>query len=792
MPTALGYGQWRAGCRAREIGWAMTARWLYGMWKQNGRRGQLPRRAASSARDLNPTVEDHYSDDEAPPPEALRRSPAANVAAKRSHHSDLGDEKPAVEKVVSIDQQSDSGYSSHTAATMSSSADSAISAKASSPPTAPSSAASFPPSSPATTKRRPTLGPDDRKDSSQSPRKPLQRTGSVASKRPPASSRRPRSEDCTDPNCTKCGPNAIPQHQQRGRGSRSEASGADSARDGSYPPSFDQRSQRSDPAPSHRSPPSPIYTRQPAPYAHGSTMVQPAQTRRRSSSTTRRPVSYHEGAQPSYWPGMPAPYPSPPQEHHGPPPALSAYSNMHHPQQMSPFPMGPIQPGYYMPGQPIPQTSPPYEHQRPPLSARGSSNSNSYQTRRPQPGFGPTTLVTHGGGSDQHMPSARFHDPPRSARQERFPPAQESEDESSEYSSSEVEDEPPARNECALMPPPKLKRSKDKARRPELRHAKTTQVYNERRQSNLGMSQSSTLPERTRERDPRGPRVSTVPPSRAPSKSRPALVQHPKAQSAFETPRPAKVVVENSQSRRRQSYLAYNQEYVAEQKRRNRDSKIYRDDYDDHEDAILVSEPPRRRADTATSVSRRDEYGAKERWAAMDAEAYQQRARGTNEPLADAVHKAAKRASRVPSGPSEAGSNRSDDRKTRVSQSARTAVTNSGGNGDIRLRVDASAPLSLQFNGDMEGRTLQINPAEDGMAEIVIGSSRGEESVYRSERGSTVGSRRSLVPARHTDGATRRDLEEASVRSGRSSQGRREREQEQPRRPLRRRQTEYN
>lgn len=213
-----------------------------------------------------------------------------------------------------------------------------------------------------------------------------------------------------------------------------------------------------------------------------------------------------------------------------------------------------------------------------------------------------------------------------------------------------------------------------------------------------------------------------------------------------------------------------------------------RGDRDYREDAVVVPDRPRRRADTATSMGRRNDYAEppKERRAAMDAEAYQQRTRGTNEPLVDTVHKAAKRASRVPSGPSEAGSNRSDDRKTRVSQSARTTVTNGGGNGEIRLRVDASAPLSLQFNGDMEGRTLQINPAEGGMADIVIGSSRGDESTYRSERGSAVGNRKSLIA-----GSARRDLEESSVRSGRSSQGRREREPEQ-RRPLRRRQTEYN
>ncbi|PVH96684.1 HET-domain-containing protein [Periconia macrospinosa] len=40
--------------------------------------------------------------------------------------------------------------------------------------------------------------------------------------------------------------------------------------------------------------------------------------------------------------------------------------------------------------------------------------------------------------------------------------------------------------------------------------------------------------------------------------------------------------------------------------------------------------------------------------------------------------------------------------------------------GEIRLRVNINAPLSLSFNGDMTGRTLQLVPTEPGMAEIVI------------------------------------------------------------------------
>jgi hypothetical protein len=53
--------------------------------------------------------------------------------------------------------------------------------------------------------------------------------------------------------------------------------------------------------------------------------------------------------------------------------------------------------------------------------------------------------------------------------------------------------------------------------------------------------------------------------------------------------------------------------------------------------------------------------------------------------------------------------------------------------GEIRLRIDASAPLSLSFNNEMEGRNIQINPAEDDTAELVIPSPRGIKNTYRSE-----------------------------------------------------------
>ena len=88
--------------------------------------------------------------------------------------------------------------------------------------------------------------------------------------------------------------------------------------------------------------------------------------------------------------------------------------------------------------------------------------------------------------------------------------------------------------------------------------------------------------------------------------------------------------------------------------------------------------------------------------------------------------------------------------------------------GEIRLRIDGSAPLSFSFNADMEGRTLQIIPAEDGMADLVIGSPREEDSIYRSERGSILGTNKRSIIAN----SARREAKEIPVESRRRNQGR--------------------
>jgi hypothetical protein len=525
------------------------------------------------------------------------------------------------------------------------------------------------------------------------------------------------------------------------------------------------------------------------------------------------------------------------QEQRGPPPSASAhFSNMHNPY-MPPFMAAPPQPNYY-PQAPVNsmQTSPPYDGQaqRPPMHSRASSS--SYNPRGRPLSYGPP-LVTQESNAES-MPSARYAPPPQSARPALITQAEfESEDSESESSDEESEPEvlPPRKShkERAIMapPPPPAPTRTPVQRRPSIRHAATTQSYS----SDRRMSQSQTLVERPRElrerdpreRDPReirSNRVSTAAPVRAPSKARPALIQQPKAQSALESAHNARVYIENTGSGRRQSYNGYEKEYHAEEKaqaqaqrRANRNSKIYGDEgnrnskiyqedgvrnskmysnasnrnskmYADEpnrnsriytEDAI-VQQPPMRRRQTDSDARQRDEQIAinKNTQAALVAEAYQRSMRGSNEPVVDKVHKAAKRASRVITGPSEAETSRSkgSDKASRMSLSNRTNVTN-GANGEIRLRVDASAPLSLQFNGDMDGRTLQIHPLEDGMADIVIGNPGSE---YRGEKQNLIGGHR--APKAIMASSTRRDNEESSDRSTHSRRDSERRVLQRPRR----------
>jgi hypothetical protein len=281
---------------------------------------------------------------------------------------------------------------------------------------------------------------------------------------------------------------------------------------------------------------------------------------------------------------------------------------------------------------------------------------------------------------------------------------------------------------------------------------------------------------------------------------------HRQPQSEYDT-RATRMVVNDSRSNRRQSYQttekayeeyenkararALEDQYNAERKREKRASKIIQDrrpmpgqfdddDDDDDEDDDYAEEqklarPLRSRRKTDASDIRKAKerpVEVKNKRAENAAEEYIKSTRGSRDPYADQINKAAKRASRMPSLPSESGSSQSNG-SGKASQSNRTTMT-SNTNNEIRLRLqNGSAPVNLQISGDMEGRTLQLVPAENGATDLVIGNARGGETSYHSERGSVMGNNRRSIVA----GQGRRDAEEVSERSSRTGRSRRDRDE---------------
>lgn len=791
-----------------------------------------------------PEVEDYNSDQSEHP--MRNKSPQANVSTKRS--KDLKSDKgPILEKVATnIDGRSDSGYSSYTAASKSS-ADSAPSASRAQPPPPPTAAPTAA-QSPAPKSRRSAGGESRQHSNESSPRQKPSRTASVSSKsRPAAGQRRPtatqggaeeRKIPLGDPNWITCGPNAEREMPQRNHRPQMPppAMSSHNVRD-SYLPS-DQLSQHSDPHP--YSPPSPTYTRQPAPYStQGPAVVQTARTRR-PSVARQRPQSY--AGDPSFlWgqsgmPGMPAPYPSPPQEpqshrypqpqepqqHRGLPPA-GMYNGM---QQMSNMPniqyqampqWGMHQPGYpvQQPGYTYPQQPQQGFQQRPDMSARGSS---SY-------GRLPPPVITHAGDNEPNQYSARYsrqpptpseplpHSQKRLSHQQ-MPPVkllQYGDEVSSDDDSEEEEDEPvieyDAREEQrrarALMPPPKLTRAPSQ-RRPVLTHTKTAPAVEpvQRRESRRkSIVVNDPVPSRERQREQRVPARATADLSRRASVSRPP--NHRSTQSEYVTPQ-ARIEVNNSRSDRRQSYQAYEraqqahareqharvleERYKEEQKRQKRASKVYEqaprhipgqfdddeesDEEESEEEHIPVPPVLRRRKTDATERPRKKERAPSMR--EVDAaEEYIMSTRGSYEPYADSVNKAARGGSRMPPVlHSESGSSHSSGR---ASQSNRTTMT-SNTNGEVRLRLESGQAVNLQLSGDMEGRTLQLLPAENGMTDLVIGNARGGETEYHSERSSMRGS--SNPNRRSTVGDPRRRERDVEVISERSRNGRSRRDRD--------------
>lgn len=552
---------------------------------------------------------------------------------------------------------------------------------------------------------------------------------------------------------------------------------AESAPDVSFPHHYDTRSQVSDPA---QYPSSPREGRAPRMYQErqGGPVIQPAISRRLSvNQRPARPTSYH--GDPNYnWqhPGMPT-HPGPPHEH-GPPLSRSAYGNMHYPQHQPQPPMNsPYVSQYPPPGQHptafhlAQQMQPARDQQRPPLQARASQTSayGSYPVSTP---------VVQVERSDRHMPSARYHSnaPPPPLAQRRQIGYNNREEEVSE-SESESETESEGEGYEPQYPTRRVRKGAPR-RRPSLRHANTTPappVPEPRR------PQTVVIPER---RDPRVRDRADSRSTRRQSMSRPPLVPSIKSQSAYDTPQ-ARVIVEGSRSSRRESLTAYDRSVKEPRRTRRqeynepvqfkRSSRVYdnaipvghdyeRDYHDDDEEPEIPTRAPLRRR--GTDADRRRPRPVVKQTA--DAEDYINASRGERDTLADQSYAIAKKRSSRAS-PSEAGSSRS---------------RGSDGNGEIRLLMPNDAPVTVKLNGEMEGRSIQVVPGENGQNELVIsGNGRSGESTYRSERGSMRGERKAIMPSIQA----RREAEEMTERSSQSSRRRREtrgEHDEQPRRVL--------
>ncbi|EAT91506.1 hypothetical protein SNOG_00011 [Parastagonospora nodorum SN15] len=550
-------------------------------------------------------------------------------------------------------------------------------------------------------------------------------------------------------------------------------------------------SQRSDPNP-YYSPPSPVYNRQPAPYAsQGPAVVQTARTRRSSSTAGTRPPRPQSfaGEPSSFWaPGMPAPYPSPPQER-GPPPSFSAYQsmqnmpNMQHlqyPHHIPPY-MGAQQGGYYpqQAQQFDSSTTAPavrtrlvklWSHSQPPPIIT-QDDTSKYSARYGQP---PTPNEQHyNRGANPTLPKPKL-------LQYGEPDADEDSSSDSEYTEDEehereVRQQQQVRAARALMPPPKMKRDQSQ-RRPALTHAKTTQVVerleNDRRDKRR---QSIVVPDRAvpRERQrERAPTVSAAP-SRRPSVSRPPV--HRSTQSEYDT-RQARIVVNDSRNNRRKSYQVYDktyddfvrdrvaeEQYKAERQREKRASRVlmqeqyipgqYEEDESEEEAPRVLPHRQRAKTESDPRKGKARTVEVKNKKAELSAEEYINATRGSRDPYADQISKVAlKRASRKPSLPSDSGS-------------------------FSKQRKRKGKPVNrLQLSGDMEGRTYSLFQLKGGMTDLVIGggNARGNDSVYRSERGTVQvnNNRRSLIA-----GQGRRDAEDASERSTRSARSRRDRDE---------------
>ena len=700
------------------------------------------------------TCEDYNSDNGETVPDTRKQ---ANVSAKRSHPSDLG--KPSIIRTGGRDAASDSGYSSHTAATLGS-ADLPVPP----PPLPPSvqhprssmeiSSASSSTgdgawvtsktksdSGSSTAKRRsanvarPAIRSDARSQSKSSssgtapaavPASPI---GSSRPSRSESQARRTRQqsrseEECNNPSCT-C-------QRDRRRAPSSPGSRPSVA---TLPPyAAMPRPQPSPSSAPYYGPPSPRTQRYPAGVAP--MVVEASQPLRRPGPMSRaRPISYHAGmSREALWAsgtGFGA-FADP----RGPPLSFSAYANPPQPPHMvyHQMNMNPAHLSYQSlhPGQ-----------DRPPMpeSTRGMPAplpSLNYSTRRPissyappqihyeppTPGFPPPhTNMNSNPSTGQPRIRQIFSPPPFMAR-----PVSTFEDSYSTSSFESSEPDEDVRDDRRRMPPPS---GPVRRRRPEIRHAATV-AHPERATAREIKLHPST---RTHYND----NVRSNPASGSTSR-RPSLV-HNRTKSKTYTEPGATTMVESSTSRRRMSYRAHEQRSNDIDAARKA-SEAYQADV-----RARASSSRRRRETEATSNSRDGGRSVNRRSIVIDGHDAD-----LTIPLTEEALRKTKRSSRLEtlsvatsetgSGQSKAGSSHNGDNGNKTSN-ARMVIdgrTLSGGTSSNKTpgtsgedAGDGSTSpvtesiymqykgLNVEIQGNMEGKTLSWRQQEDGKPQLVLG-----------------------------------------------------------------------
>ncbi len=721
-------------------------------------------------RSLAATCEDYNSDASETVPDTRKQ---ANVAAKRTTPS------PALDKgrrPHGPDGASDSGYSSHTAPTVGS-AESAPSLKASHASSSlrvdiPTPAGAPQPSP---TKRRPQLSDARRLKTDPSPNRASghARTSSQSRKSRQMQSER-YSGECSDPRCD-CS-----------RGRPGPPTPLDTPLNVNYMPFVTQ------PSPQFYNPPSPQHQRSQTIYAQAGPILEPARSTRRSTSTSRaRPMSYHAGITPdAYW--QPMPY-GPTIDQRGPPPAPplappSAYNTgpMPFPPLMTPPQSGP---SYLPPPSHLPDASPPspYRNPRPPMSHRSTE---TYSTRRPTSVYGPPVVSQDQSRYNTNamvsarQPSARR---PTNSSMPRYEP----EPESDSYSSSDEEDGHDY--DRTIMPPPRA--PPVHTRRPSMRQPNPPNHYVSRSPQRYQSTSSRTGFDR--EPDERSSaryssQISTSAASSRPSSSRrPSLATASGRSKTTSYPSGAKVtVVESSaSSRRRMSYMGH--ERRAELEAQHRDVEAYQ------AEVAARARPTSQRREIEAAREREN----RRRSTIIEGQAYGDSTRSSL-PLTEQTLRAAKRASRISaaasseagSGRSRASSSRDDGGSSRVSGSQRyntevrapsgTNTSNgtatpagAGKNGEgFKMRIDG---INLEFVGDMAGRTIQLRQQEEGVGvpEVVIAGAqnrdgerlrRDTDSAYLRGDARSVNSRSRAASVRGS-GRRRRSRAPSELRGSRGS-----------------------